>query len=250
MRLPLPANIHEELDHQAHGCVVLKRLLIALDLTERDFEISQLRGPALRNMFDGRSDIESRAASLLHFLEALCERALFDSYGVAGKDLASAIDETGTPAGWYPVIVGYDSAPAPPEGVSLEPTLLARLDEEKRVSLSQGKLAEIKERLRLLYEVSSRNSTDSDESRESGEEDDGEEIEQGEVSGTRILSGGYTNRESLAEARDPSNLSLLAAPRVARERGRRLQAGTPTLRQRSFHSDCPQNARSSMAAAD
>ena len=55
----------------------------------------------------------------LHALEGWNERLVFDAYELGPEDVQAVIDETGVPAGWNPLIVGYDALPEPPEGIEI-----------------------------------------------------------------------------------------------------------------------------------
>ncbi len=76
----------------------LKQALIATDLTERSFSGVVTDQPRLEAV-----------AATLHTLEGMNEREVFAAYGVAGSDMQAVLDETGIPAGWFPLIQGYDA---------------------------------------------------------------------------------------------------------------------------------------------
>ncbi|MBI4602610.1 MAG: hypothetical protein HY721_11685 [Planctomycetes bacterium] len=52
-------------------------------------------------------------AAVLHAIEGFSERVVFDAYGLDAGDTAAVLDETGTPAGWFPLVQGYEALPPP-----------------------------------------------------------------------------------------------------------------------------------------
>ena len=70
--------------------------------------------------------------------------------------IQTIIDDTGTPAGWYPLIAGYDTLPTLPTDLDLPPLpqeLLDYLATHERINLDDKELARIKANLRMLYEA-------------------------------------------------------------------------------------------------
>jgi hypothetical protein len=62
--------------------------------------------------------------------------------------------ETGTPAGWFLLIAGYDDLPGLPHGLpEIPPEVFDYLKAHKRRKLTPEELADLKRRLRLLYEA-------------------------------------------------------------------------------------------------
>src|SRR5262249_35751999 len=64
---------------------------------------------SLREVHGRLVDRYAVVEALLHTIEAISERDVFSAYGVHGDDLAAVIGETGMPAGWRPLLQGYDS---------------------------------------------------------------------------------------------------------------------------------------------
>jgi len=216
MRLPVPGTIQRDLDRLAKECVALKRLLIVLDPAERQFECVRSVALTLRETSIGRSDIKQAAASILHCLEAFCERSVFHSYGIADQDLASALDETGTPAGWYALVAGYDAIPPLPEGASVEAGLLAPLVGEPRAKLASDELANVERRLQSLYEAGPWAAPEADENADPSD-DDGEESEEA-VSGARIPIPAETFLEELSQKLEIHPISVYWLLRELREK--------------------------------
>ncbi|MCG8353848.1 MAG: BREX-1 system adenine-specific DNA-methyltransferase PglX, partial [Chloroflexales bacterium] len=142
-------------------CIKLKALLVASDVTERTFLY-------LMDL----SETETVAA-VLHTLEGINEREVFAAYGVAGADMHAVLDETGVPAGWFPLLAGYDvlpqfgdqgagigeqesesGLPTMDQGqrtIELPPEVLAHLAAHERIAPAPVELQRIKARLRALY---------------------------------------------------------------------------------------------------
>ncbi len=127
-------------------------------------------------------------AAILHTLEGVNEREIFAAYKVADDDQGVVLDETGTPAGFHPLIAGYDALPDLPADLDLPPLpyeVIDYLAAHERIAPSPMGLARIKARLRALYEAGPGAATNDDEatgSEAAGEDDEGE----GAVSGAHI----------------------------------------------------------------
>jgi len=156
-------------DALARGCISLKTRLVAVDPVERAFDSGLLLsadGNGTNTLLDHVSQIASRTettAALLHALEGWNERLVCDAYGLDEGDVAQVIEETGTPAGWYPPIAGYDRLPDPPEGIELPGGFAAYFASLERRELSPEELQALKARLRKLYEAGSGGKVDEDE---------------------------------------------------------------------------------------
>jgi hypothetical protein len=134
---PLPERVPSVLLVLESACVALKRGLVARDPTERSFALRRTGSTPSLAVADDCAAIEAEAlAALLHALEGLSEREVFAAYGIAGEDLAAVLEETGTPAGWFPLIEGYEQRPGLPEGLEVPAELLARIAAEPRKALS------------------------------------------------------------------------------------------------------------------
>ena len=94
--------------------------------------------------------------AVLHTLEGLNERIVCDTYDLDTDDIQTVLSETGTPAGWYPRIMGYDALPTLPTNHDLpsQPQdLLDYLAIHEHISPGDKELARIKANLRMLYEA-------------------------------------------------------------------------------------------------
>ncbi|HXG33318.1 MAG TPA: DNA methyltransferase [Bryobacteraceae bacterium] len=179
-------------------CVCLKRWLVALDATERSFAVPSHGGAESLAAAHERATAEAQAvAAVLHALEGISEREVFAAYGIAGDDLAAVLDETGTPAGWFPLIEGYDQLPPLPEGLETPQEFLARVAAEPRTALAAAELTALKARLRALYEAGPGAKTEIEESEALPNDD--EEEEEAPVSGARIPIPAETFLEELSQ---------------------------------------------------
>src|SRR5262249_52406907 len=97
-RMPYPSITDPSIQNIESSCVAIKSWLVSLDHTERTFELSR----TCTNLADA-------ALALLHSIEGISERAIFGAYDVVGDASDAVIGETGSPAGWFPLIAGYDA---------------------------------------------------------------------------------------------------------------------------------------------
>ncbi|WP_141508707.1 hypothetical protein [Candidatus Chloroploca asiatica] len=114
---------------------------------------------------------------MLHTLEGLNEREVFAAYEVAGDDMQAVLDETGIPAGFHPLIAGYDTLPDLPADLDLPPLppeVRDYLAAHERIVPSAAELQRIKQRLRGLYEAGPgvKESEQATEAAEGGEGDE------------------------------------------------------------------------------
>lgn len=135
---PIPKTLSTELREIGRTCVAIKATIVASDPTEASFR-------------DSYAPLSSIA--LLHALEGWNERLVFDAYELETDDVQAVLDETGFPAGWHPLIGGYDTFPEPPEEIEIPKGLVDFLGTLERRELSAAELAALKARLRTLYEA-------------------------------------------------------------------------------------------------
>jgi hypothetical protein len=89
-------------------------------------------------------------------LEGINEQEILSSYEIEGEDLESILQDTGTPAGWFPLIAGYDALPDLPTNLDLPPLppeVGAYLAAHERIRPPAPDLARLKANLRALYEA-------------------------------------------------------------------------------------------------
>jgi hypothetical protein len=92
--------------------------------------------------------------SLRLTIEGICERSLFELYGLGNREIEVILSETGTPAGFFALIAGYDALPPYPDDLPpLPPEVLDSLAGHERIAPSPEELTRIRARLRQLYEA-------------------------------------------------------------------------------------------------
>jgi len=115
----------------------------------------------------------------LSICEAFLERIIFQAYNLTDSIISNVLSDTGIPAGWYPLIVGYDTLPALPTDLDLPPLpqeLLDYLASHEYITLVGKELARIKANLRLLYEAGQGGKNiEQEETDETSEDNGGEE---------------------------------------------------------------------------
>ena len=90
--------------------------------------------------------------AILHALEGLNEFQVCHAYGLDTEDTSVVLDETGTPAGWHPLIANYDTLPdLTPDLPPVPQELIDYLASHERDALAPDALARLKGRLRALY---------------------------------------------------------------------------------------------------
>ncbi len=129
---------------QGVALAALKFKMVGRLLEEREFVAVSGEPPA---------QSERDPAPLLHALEGWNERLVFDAYQLGPDDVQAVLDETGTPAGWYPLIVGYDTLPEAPDGIELPDGLTEFLATLEHRTLTAPELATLRSNLRTLYEA-------------------------------------------------------------------------------------------------
>ncbi|MBI4562773.1 MAG: hypothetical protein HY724_12075 [Candidatus Rokubacteria bacterium] len=190
------------------SCVAIKRWLVAQASTERTFGriALPLSAGSLANAYRDTTEQVEAAIAVLHTFEGMCEREVFAAYGIAGEDLEAVLDETGTPAGWFPLIAGYEVIPKLPEGLSIPGELLAPLAKEPRGPLSTEELADLKRRLRAIYEAGPGAKTADGDAKPADEDDEDEN--EAAVSGARIPIPTETFLEELSQKLEVHPISV------------------------------------------
>lgn len=216
-RVPLPERIPPSVPRIEAVCIALKRHLVARDLTERTFAYRPPVGATLTEAWGRAVESDENVAAALHTFEGLSEREVFAAYGVDGGDLAAVLDETGTPAGWFPLIAGYDDLPSLPGEAAFPADLIARLKPEQRRTLSSPQLAELTKRLRALYEAGSGgNATAANEEVAAGDQE--EEAEEFALPSAQLPIPAETFVEELSQKLAVHPISVCRLLRELRER--------------------------------
>jgi hypothetical protein len=143
-RVPVPSHINN-LERIATEAIALKRFLSSPDMTDASFLVVPIEGDV------NHQARVSRAAVRLHILEGWNERLVCDGYGLDEGDVEAVLSETGVPAGWFPLVAGYDQLPEPPEGIEVPEGLEAFLGTLDRLELSAVELDRLRGRLKTAY---------------------------------------------------------------------------------------------------
>ena len=146
-RIPLAsfADISFIINALENSCIELKKSLVAHEVTERTADPHSLFAADIF-LFD--IDI----CSVLHTVEGIAENIVFDAYRLDEEDIAAVLSETGTPAGWYPLIQGYVAIPSLSDDLpKLPDEVVALLAGCERRVCSEAELGQIKSKLRSLY---------------------------------------------------------------------------------------------------
>ncbi|MBI2837083.1 MAG: hypothetical protein HYX75_02120 [Acidobacteria bacterium] len=207
-RVPLPDPIPDPLAASESTCIALKRYLVAFDPTERSFVGTPASGLSLVDARRRFAEESEAVAAVLHTIEGRSEREVFKAYGVDGDDLQAVLDETGTPAGWFPLIAGYDAIPELPQGLSVPAEVLEPLVREERQVLSPEALNALKRRLRAFYEAGPGGRVDEEEEDTFSGEDGGDGENEVVLSGARIPIPAETFLEELAQRLDVHPISI------------------------------------------
>lgn len=203
-RLPYLETEVQHITGTSDGCIFLKRQLVALDSTERTFGGIPVNGGSLAEAWRKLSDEAEAVAAVLHTLEGLSEREVLAAYGIAGEDLQAVLDETGTPAGWFPLISGYDKVPSLHQGLEVPVEVFAPLANEPRQTLSPQELADLKRRVRALYEAGPGAKVEEEEEPASDDAEESEAV----VAGAYIPIPPETFLEELSEKLEVHPISV------------------------------------------
>ncbi len=116
---------------------------------------------------------------LILLLESTLEEYVASCYRLSDNTIKLILSETGTPAGWHPLIAIYDTLPPLPDGLPEIPQeVLDYLAEHERRVLSPEDLTTLKANLRTLYEAGPGAKIDIEVAKTPGEEEE-------------IISGAY-----------------------------------------------------------
>ncbi len=116
------------------------------------YEVSTI--PTERTFSAPMETVCSPIRVLRHTLEGVIESEMFNEFGLDPTDRQTILAETGTPAGWFPMIRGYDAIPDLPDcsfGAVTEIT--AQVTRIERRILENSQLDSIRMRLRVLFEA-------------------------------------------------------------------------------------------------
>jgi hypothetical protein len=174
--LPMPAALSDSSSGIGEICVRLKKLLVKEDPTERSFDPAAVlmigdktAGDTARTATEPKTVLAAvttrlqraeETAALLHSIEGWNERLVCDLYGLDQDDVRTVTEETGTPAGWYPLISCYDHIPDASELPNAFASYFARIE---RKHLTSAEISFLKMLVREFYTAPSKRRTHGDE---------------------------------------------------------------------------------------
>jgi nucleotide-binding universal stress UspA family protein/SAM-dependent methyltransferase len=164
--MPLPNDGLPELTECGDACRRLKDLLISSDLDEYAFHPSRV----FNNDF-----MWPEQAALLS-IEGYCEEQTCRAYDLANEDINAVMDETGIPAAWFPLVAGFDTATVISQQSIILPKKLAQwIGCQKRISLNQAKIADLRNSLRSAFEAGPGEQSDDEDSEQDEHDRDDED---------------------------------------------------------------------------
>ena len=83
----------------------------------------------------------------LHTYEAMIDKEVFNLYEIDGADLEQILREQGTPAGYFPLMEGFEIIPG-----DMLPEAKEYIKSLQRIKLTPEKLNEMGDKLKELYE--------------------------------------------------------------------------------------------------
>jgi len=180
-KLPIVSKLieDEQIVHLTQLAQSLKTALVSLQLTERIFSYKY------RQVGNENGGIEGILCIVEDKIEVLTNLQL----GLSAKSLEEIYNETGTPAGWYPLIAGYDTLPTLPNNLGIPPMpqeLFDYLTEHKRIAVNDKELTRIKNNLKALYEAGHHRMKGVEQEEREEVVDEGSETEEEMASGAHI----------------------------------------------------------------
>ncbi len=143
--LPIKEDNYYLINKLVELSVFLKKEVLKAVIIERQY----IHKEALKNL-----EIKN---VLLHTMESIINRIVADSFNFSKRNIHQILDETGTPAGWYPLITCYDSLPDLSDDMEdlpeLPQELYDYLNRHERIVPDAQELLQIKAKLKALYEA-------------------------------------------------------------------------------------------------
>jgi hypothetical protein len=188
------------------GCidllVLLKEYIASTDITEQSFTATSVKN----KLFSDQNALT--IATILHSFESWSEKIVIDAYCLDEDDTNAILSETGSPAGWFPLISGYETLPPLPEGLPEVPVeVIDSLKSHERRTLSPDDLNILKLRLHTLYEAGPGAKEEIDDVDNDASDDDEEENDQSAV-GARIPIPAETFLEELSQKLEVHPISV------------------------------------------
>jgi len=165
--LPIPKDFiyNDLLLNVGEICVFLKSLIINSNILELDFCHETYSKDLFQKVIIKNTIPQQYIISTyLHCLEAFNELNVLNLYNVSEALIKEILGETGTPAGWFPLISNYETLPDLPDEienlkendvnlVEIPRELSDHLEKHDRISPSEDELFFIKQRLGILFEA-------------------------------------------------------------------------------------------------
>jgi len=185
--------------------IKFKEMIVSTDVLERNYnqKLTQLlsNDPSIP-LLDIQVLKLYPMLTYLHTIEGILETICFTTFGIVESDRINIITETGTPAGWHPLIETYDALPPLPDGLPEIPQeVLNDLAGHERRTFSSDDLATLKANLRTLYEAGPGAKVEIEDDSTSG---DGEEA----VAGAYIPIPAETFLEELSQKLEVHPISV------------------------------------------
>lgn len=140
--LPLPKQLPAK--ELVEFAITVKHILVSTEQTEYEFLPKSLLIP--------QEHLEL-LKTLLHHMEGYIEGWVTTEFNLSKRNIGLIISQTGTPVGWYPLIVGYDQLfHMPTELPQLPSELSVSFETHQRNVLPVTRLVGLKSRLRNFYE--------------------------------------------------------------------------------------------------
>ncbi len=142
-QIPMPYNF-QTFQHLGNLAERLKRVIISSNQIERSFSSTNI------------VDIEQKICVLLHSIEAFLEKKVCNEYSLSDAVIEIIVNDTSIPAGWFPLIAGYDILPELPDEFDLSQLPAEFFDfikTHRRINPDDKERASIKSSLRSLYEL-------------------------------------------------------------------------------------------------
>jgi len=180
--LPVPTQCSSLLAELGEACFRNKRHIVDLDLSEHDFDRSNILQNDKQFKFTYNNYISKldMLCAALHTFEGVIEKEYMRVSGLHLDDIKPMQKDLGVPAGWFPLISGYDSIPET-DVCEIPGEVTEYLRRHERIDPSENELLKIKNKLRTLYEAGPGTKTEELENDEEGEAQSEEEEEEDET---------------------------------------------------------------------
>ena len=186
--LPLPSDVTDptsklkNIELLTQLCANLKRRVISGDICEREHDdnlISSTYPLSLEKVTFHYLELIHLECAILHATETSIEMIVSQAYNLRNSEMDDVFENTGTSAGWHPLITGYDTIPQT-NICEIPKEVVEYLDNHKHINPSEEELSQIKSRLRALYEagpgVKLEDVIDKEETQESDEENEADTL--------------------------------------------------------------------------